>query len=244
MALDAASFIPSAVGVALIRAPEAVPVSPSHGRNIWREIGAGLRFVAGHRLLRPIAITSAVSNLFGSVFGAMYEFYLVKELGIAPAQLGALEVVRYAGFFLGTLLAAPLVQRFGLGTVATMGMALLGLGWAPTSMVADRSAASIGSLIAGGLVTGLGNTLYNVNATGLRQMVTPDPLLGRMHTVFRFAGRGAIPVGALLGGVLGELLGVRTTLAVGVIGMLAAPVWLALSPVAKVRSLPLHGEGK
>jgi hypothetical protein len=138
--------------------PEAAPVSPSHGRNIWRKIGAGLRFGAGHRLLRPIAITPAVSNLFGSVFGAMYALYLVKELGMAPVHLGALQVVRYP--------------------------------------------------------------------------------------VFRFAGRGAMSAGALLGDVLGELPGVCTTLAIGVIGMLATPVWLALSPVAKVRSRPLHREGK
>jgi hypothetical protein len=52
----------------------------------------------------------------------------------------------------------------------------------------------------------------------LKTAVTPDRLLGRMTASYRFLTYGAIPLGALLGGVLGELLGLRAAVAVGPAG--------------------------
>ena len=91
------------------------------------------------------------------------------------------------------------------------------------------------ALVVGFFVNGLGNPLYNVNASTLRQVVTPDRLLGRMQAAWRFIGRGGLPVGAILGGVIGEAYGVRAALLLASLGMLVAPVWLLLSPVRALR---------
>ena len=65
----------------------------------------------------------------------------------------------------------------------------------------------------------------------MRQEITPDRLLGRVNATERFMVYGAIPLGALLGGLLGEWIGVPATLVVGMLGMLFASLWLLLSPV-------------
>ena len=49
---------------------------------------------------------------------------------------------------------------------------------------------------------------------------------------------GMLPIGALIGGALGTLLGVPATLVVAAFGMLLAVLWLCLSPVRILRALP------
>ena len=71
-----------------------------------------------------------------------------------------------------------------------------------------------------------------------RQAVCPDGLLGRMNASVRFLVWGAMPIGGLLGGGLGELVGARGTLLVAGIGTVLAPLWLLCSPLRRLRDLP------
>jgi hypothetical protein len=81
-----------------------------------------------------------------------------------------------------------------------------------------------------------GGVIYNVNQVSLRQAVTPDRLLGRMNATMRFLVWGTIPIGALIGGQLGEQIGLRPTLVVGALGQSAAMLWLLFSPVRGLAS--------
>lgn len=76
----------------------------------------------------------------------------------------------------------------------------------------------------------MGSVFY-IHQTSLRQLITPEHLLGRMNASYRFLTMGTLPLGSLLGGGLASLFGVRATLLVGTIGMLLAVVWLLSSPV-------------
>ena len=73
--------------------------------------------------------------------------------------------------------------------------------------------------------------IYSINAISLRQTIAPEALLGRVNATFTFVSRGAMPIGSLLGGILGELIGLPMTLVVGEIGMFCAVFWLACSPL-------------
>jgi len=70
-----------------------------------------------------------------------------------------------------------------------------------------------------------------VNAISLRHALTPDSLQGRVNATFTFVAHGMSPLGALLGGVLGGLIGLPMTLVVGELGMLLAVGWLLVSPL-------------
>ncbi len=80
--------------------------------------------------------------------------------------------------------------------------------------------------------------VVNVNALSLRQALTPDRLQGRVNATFRFLVGGSQPLGSLLGGVLGGLIGLPWTLVVGEIGMLLAVLWLLASPLPRLREVP------
>lgn len=83
-------------------------------------------------------------------------------------------------------------------------------------------------------------TVYYVNAVSVRQAMIPDNLQGRVNATTRFFAGGALPIGALIGGALGGVIGLPLTLVVAEFGMLLAFLWLLLSPV---RGLRLSVEG-
>jgi predicted MFS family arabinose efflux permease len=104
-------------------------------------------------------------------------------------------------------------------------------------------AAHDASLIALGLMIGqqLGDGLFvvwDVNQVSLRQSLTSEHVLGRVNAGFRVAGQGAMLAGALIGGLLGELAGLRVTLVIASCGLIAAALVVMLSPAWSARHAP------
>ena len=80
--------------------------------------------------------------------------------------------------------------------------------------------------------------LFDVNIGGIRPALTPDELLGRSAAAARTVSQGARPLGALLGGALGVWFGLRGAIWVGAAGTLLPVVWLLLSPLRRLHTLP------
>ena len=81
-------------------------------------------------------------------------------------------------------------------------------------------------------------TIYNINQVSLRQAIPPEPMQGRMNATMRWFVWGTIPIGALLGGLLGEGIGIRSTIALGGALSTLAFVPLLFGPVPAVRTMP------
>ncbi|MDF3300171.1 hypothetical protein [Streptomyces tropicalis] len=79
---------------------------------------------------------------------------------------------------------------------------------------------------------------YKISSVSMRQRLCPKSLLGRMTAPVRFVVWGLMPVGALMGGVLGQTLGPRQAMWIGVLGELAASLPILLSPVRIMHDLP------
>jgi predicted MFS family arabinose efflux permease len=86
------------------------------------------------------------------------------------------------------------------------------------------------------------NPVYNITQVSLRQAITPQRIQGRMNATMRFLVWGTIPLGALAGGALGELIGVQATIWVGTIGGLLAFLWVYFSPVRSLVTVPAVDE--
>jgi hypothetical protein len=80
--------------------------------------------------------------------------------------------------------------------------------------------------------------VYYVAAVSVRQAMTPDRLQGRVNATIRFVAGSLLPIGALTGGALGGVVGLPLTLVVAETGTLLGVVWIAASPVRKLRALP------
>lgn len=235
MLVDATSFVWSAGCVTLIRAREATAVR-APGRHLGREIAEGLRFVFGHRLLRAIVGCTATGNLFGTVMFTMVIVLFARDLALPAGVIGLLFGIVGVGGLLGAVLAARFTRVFGQGRALVISI-LLGALSALLLPLAQR-----GWLLwlaaAGMALEWCFATIYNIIQVSFRQGLSPDRLLGRMNATIRFVVWGTIPVGSLLGGVLGSWVGVRPTLWVGAAGGALAVVWLLASPLPRIRELP------
>jgi predicted MFS family arabinose efflux permease len=85
---------------------------------------------------------------------------------------------------------------------------------------------------------GFGAVAYNITQVSLRQAITPERLQGRMNAAMRWVVWGTIPIGSLLGGAIGQTIGLRTALWVGAIGGLPTFLFVLLSPVRRIRTMP------
>jgi hypothetical protein len=89
------------------------------------------------------------------------------------------------------------------------------------------------------LLFSAGAVLVFINFLALRQAVTPEPLLGRMTSTMRWLILIPAGPGALLGGWLGEHLGLRAALGfAGTAGLLLAAVAWQVPTIRRVRELP------
>lgn len=236
--LDALSFVMSALFIAGIRVREA-PLAAAGGRpGMMAEIREGLRVVLTHRILRVLVGSSATSNLFGRMFLAVYVLYMTRDLGLGPVGVGLVFATGGVGALVGALAAAPVTRLLGPGPTMIWAQLLFGLtGMAvPLAVLVPRVALPM--VVASEFGQWMAVTVYYINVVSVRQALTPDRLLGRVNATTRFLGGGALPIGALMGGALGEVIGLPLTLVVAEFGMLLAFLWLLLSPVRALRELP------
>jgi MFS family permease len=236
IALDAASFVLSALVLGAIRRAEPPPAASR--RRIWAEIGEGLAVVLGNRHLRAIAGCTATSNLFSQIATAVYLLYLTRDLAVTPALVGVIFAAGGVGALLGALLASRTAAAVGLGPTIVGTAALFPLGWLLTLVAGGPPALVVAVLAAAMALVSLAGTVYNVNQLSLRQTITPDRLQGRMNASMRFLVWGTIPIGALIGGFLGDLIGLRATLLVAALGSALSVLWVLLSPVRSLREQP------
>lgn len=232
--VDAVGFLWSAWSIARIRAVEPGArrtVSP----RLWRETGAGLRFVLGRPVLRALAVKGAVTNLAIQLCQVSFVLLFTQELHLSAGLLGLLLSVGGIGGLLGALVAPAAGRRLGHGRALWIVGALTGPFALLTALMARGPLLWLGA--AGWTITIIQTGLANVLAVSTRQRVTPAAMLGRMNATFRFLLTGALSVGALLAGLIGSCAGVRTAICAG--ALLIAGSWLVVfcSPLRNVRHL-------
>lgn len=233
LVVDAVSFLASALLLARIRRPDPRP-ERRPGARLREEIGEGLRFVFRTPALRALTLTAALSNLFGTVGASMLLVLLSGELGLSPFLCGLVFTAEALGGFLGSLLtarvAARLGGRFGEGRAAMCGSVVAsGVLW----LLALPFFQADWRFVVAVALQGLGWTAFmpfRIGSVALRQRLCPEPLLGRVTATFRFVVWGCMPLGALLGALVGQYAGVRAALWVGALGELLAVLPLVLSP--------------
>lgn len=243
LSIDAVSYLFSAAGLMAIVKREPAPDQPADKPSVRRSLAEGFRAVYGTKLLRILLGQSATLNVgFGAV-STIFTIYAVRVLGFSPDKLGLALGSLAAGAFFGSLLAAR-VQRL-LGLPRTLTLAIIGVCASPLLLLIPRNANVISVLLAmaAWLGHGFGIGMWNVNTITLRQVLTPRRLLARMNATYRMVLFGALPVGAMLAGLLGDAVGYWHATLISVIALTIPMAWLTFSPVFRLAELPA-GPGK
>jgi MFS family permease len=237
--MDALSFLASALFLRRIRTPEPPPRPHEDRENIWREGAAGLRTVWENPVLRAMGACIVTMDFSGRIIGTQYMVYMAGELGFRPGVLGMIFGVGGVTSLLGALFAGRIAGRIGIGPAMILGVVFTGLGALFLPFAPGATLVGALCLIANQIVTDPAATVYEINQTSLRQAMTPPHLLGRVNASLRFAGLGAMLLGGLAGGVLGETIGVRPALFLAASGITLAALWLLASPLRHLRVAPL-----
>ncbi|MFZ9767528.1 MAG: MFS transporter [Candidatus Limnocylindrus sp.] len=247
--IDAISFALSALFIFSIKPKHeavaelndsAAPPASTPRASLRSDIVAGLRYVFGHSALRTIGGATATSNLFSSIAGTVQMLFAYNVLGLSVAYVGFAATLGSAGGLLSAVFADRISKRLGVGRTIVLTIPLGG------PMLAVLAFCQPGNDLFNAVVFGGGffamaasGTLYNINQVSLRQALTPPEMAGRMNATMRWFVWGTIPIGALLGGIIGTNLGLREALIIGGVGGSFAFLPLLFGPVWRIKEMPM-----
>jgi MFS family permease len=235
--LDSVSFLVSALFLWRIRKPEPAPEKRGEGRHIGHDIVEGLGVVFGNPMLRSIAGSTGTFNLFNMIGFAVLFLFMSRQLELDEAAIGLIFGLSSIGGLLGAMLSDRIAKRFGVGPTI-IGSALFGGASLLLIPLAPAGVAGVLILIVSQFIAAMNGVIYNVNQVSLRQAITPDRLQGRMNASMRFLVWGTMPIGSVIGGFLGDRIGLRETLWVAAIGTTLSFLWVLLSPVRNLSEQP------
>lgn len=239
MLVDAVSFLGSALCLSVIRPHEDTSARAHPDASGWQEIGEGLQWIIKTAPLRAMTISSGLGSLAISMQQTVFILFVSRELGLAPTSLGIVLASSGIASVLGAFLADRVAKQCGPGPAIIWGTSLGCLSQGIIPLTSGPVLIQMVLLISAQCLRGIGAPIYNINQLSVRQMITPDRVLGRVNASRRFIVFGISPIGALLGGAFGELIGLRWTLITATAVMLVGLLNLVYSPLRTLREPPL-----
>lgn len=235
--VDVASFVASALFISRVKVPD-VAIDPGDGPEpVWRRAVEGMRFVFRDRYLRAALGCATTVNFFTFMSAALIVLFASRELGLSPGVIGLAFGAGATGGLLGAVIAPRLSRRIGVGRNIVLGavlfplpIAILGFAHGPHWWTACLLGATE-------FLSGLGVMLFDVNLNSVMASVIPNELRSRVSGAFSSINYGVRPLGSVLGGTLGGLVGLRPTLVVAAVGGSLCVCWLFASPIPRIHTL-------
>jgi MFS family permease len=237
IAFDVVSFLISAFFLSRIDKPEPAPQHNANG-TVYSNIAEGMAFILHRPILRALVTLGILSNINGGITSAVLLLFALNELQLDSAQVGIAMSAMGPGAIIGAALAANVAKHIGMARAVLLGLIMciisytylpfvFGLGWLAVAQIALMN-----------FVFGIGGTIWNINVISMRQMITPHHLLGRVNASVRTLVLGVMPIGALIGGWLGELVGLRNTLLIAAVIIVAVGIYAVANPYLRNNIIP------
>lgn len=227
--LDAVSNTVSAISLRRVGSPEKLPGS---AHSLIRDIKEGLKELAATPILRALTLSSAVFAVGLAMNATVLMLFLTRSLGLSPATIGICLAAGGVGTLLGSVLAKQVSLRIGVGPAiigGTLVEAIAAIALPLSGLVSNP----VPLLIAGQVLNGIGISIYSINHLSLRQRSVKPQFLGRITAGRRFLTFSIAPVGAVLGGWIGQAFGLTTALGGAAFMMFAGTAVMWASPVRR-----------
>jgi MFS transporter len=226
------------ISASILRGVSAKETPSAANARFWPAMREGLHFVRSHRLLITMASCVGIWQMCNQAAMVVQILFATRRLGLSERGVG----LSYVALGLGTVAASALgyrvVRRLGPGPTLVLGFAICGSGWLLLAC-APLNRIGIAAYAIMLLSYGMGAVFIFINFLSLRQSVTPGPMLGRMTSTMRWLILLPAGPGALLGGWLGENLGLRAALGfAGGTALVLAAVAIRLKVIRSVKTLP------
>jgi MFS family permease len=233
LALDAVSYAWSAFFLGRIDAEEP-PGAPRESGGLM----SGVRWIWRNPVIRAELFGVATLNLFNFMFFALFLLYATRELGVRPATLGIVLGAASIGAVAGSFVTSRISRRIGVGPTFIIGCFLF-----PAPLVLVPAAGGphwlvLTLLFTAEFLSGVGLMLLDIMAGTITAGTVPTALRSRVSGAFMVVNYGVRPLGTTLGGILGTVIGVRSTLWIATVGALLGLAWLLPSPILGLRDVP------
>jgi MFS family permease len=237
IAADALSFLGSAFFLARIRPAEAPTDEGGKGA-----LSAGARFIARSGIARAALGSVATINMFNFMFFALFYLYASRSLHVRPGLLGLVLGAGAIGGVIGSLMTGRLAARIGVGWAYVAGCILFPVPLVLVPLAGGARPVILAMLFAAEFLSGFGVMILDISIGAIFAAVIPDAVRSRAMGAFQAVNYGTRPVGALLGGLLGSVIGMRPALWIATAGGTLAFCWLLPSPLPRFRMPGEAGE--
>jgi predicted MFS family arabinose efflux permease len=230
------SFLVSAVLIGRVRVAD-LPVDPAPAGGLLRRARDGMALVLRHPYLRSSLACATTINFFNLMVSALVILYASRHLGLSAGLIGLALGAGATGGLLATIVIGRLSRVIGVGRTIAIGAVLFSAPFAFVPLAGGPVWARAATLGLVEFVSAFGVMCFDVPLNALMTAVTPDPVRSRMVGAFSTVNYGIRPAGAIVGGLLGDAIGVGPTMVVAAIGGTLAFVWLLPSPIVSTRSI-------
>jgi predicted MFS family arabinose efflux permease len=237
LAVDGVSFLVSAALLQRVEVHERATTTTTEHGSLGQRVREGLRIVLHHPYLAPALRCVTWVNAFTFMVSAVVLVFASRTLGLSAGTIGLALGIGAVGGVAGALAAAPVGRRIGTGRTIAVGALLFTLPLAALALAGGSRLPPVVVLAAVEAVSSFGVMLFDVNLNAVQAVVTPDAARGRVVGAFTTINYGIRPLGAVVGGVLADLVGVRPTLVIGGVGGALAVLWLLGTPLVRVASV-------
>lgn len=235
--IDALSYLLSALLLFRMKHVEADAPGPNQRRRTLHEITEGLGALWRDPILRPLLFARAIRTFFGGMIGPFYVLYVVRHLGVSPATMGVLIACGGIAALAGAMLVSWINARVPAGPGLIGAFAIKTVGIALLPLAGLFPALAIPLLILQQVLQDSVTSYFAVNERSLRQKRVPNAQLGRVAATIAVVNDGPIPLGALIAGLLTQLISLDAVLWIGVAGYALSPLVALLSPVRGLRKI-------
>lgn len=235
--IDSLSFLFSALFLGSIRKPEPPSIPHEERIGFLVEMREGWSAIRHQSLLGTLTVSTFLLGLSHGIMGTVINAFMVRDVGFKPGVLGMIWAIGGITSLLGAMAAASVTRRFGVGRTLIFCLLLIASAIFITGLAQGVTWFSVVCLVVPQIIGDPGHTIYNINGVSLRQSLVSEQLQGRVNATFEFIGLGATLLGALLGGLLGERLELRTLVIAGGFAPLLAALYLSLSPMCRLKTI-------
>ena len=240
--INALTFVWSALFVSRIAKPEPAPTPDGTHPPILTELRDGIRYVARSVVLRAVLGSALLFNLFGTMLGTLYVFYVLEEIGFSEGISGLAFALGGAGSLAGAVFAGRITRRLGIGNAMVAALVVAALANLLVPLSTEANLLAFGLILAQQVVGDVSWTVYEIADTSIVQASAGDAWQGRIQAIMRTTRFGGDLLGTLLAGLLPFVLTVRETMFIAAAGMALAALPIVFSSVRTMQDIPIIGD--
>jgi hypothetical protein len=227
IAVDALSFVASAVAVAAARPRHVEPEPADRAEPLRARVAAAVRVVARQPVVRALTGVESIAAICEGAIASGFFLYITRDLGMTAGAVGLMVGVGSVASMTAALYTPAVVRRLGPGRSLLLGIAVI----APATWIMPLASGSLVALFVtfalAITVREAGKNVFNVTANSLYQQQIPAARLGSVTGVLQtLLTGGLVPIGFLAGGLAASAIGMRTTLLAAAALYTLAPLFL------------------